>query len=153
MDSYGGVPSSVMSKATAPGQRHGQAAHRTRGMIGGQMRPSATSLTALFLVLLGGCSATRVPTASDQQAILTALVRYEESHGAEARVAGCIRPKIEVKGQRVRAKYAKSRPTEQLVGNPIAVQLEKRQGDWVVVSEEPNWPLLRRIAVYMIGLW
>jgi len=103
-------------------------------------------------LLLTGCRTAMVATAADQQGILSSLVAYEESRGVHPVLAREIRPRIRVEGRRAWAEYRKSRPTEQIVGSPIVVELGKEGSDWVVTAEKCNWPWWWHVVNHTIGL-
>ena len=99
-----------------------------------------------------GCRSTgQVPTAADQQAILTALIQYEQSKGG-GDWSSLIRPIIRAQGNKARAEYKKNRANEQIAFNPIAVELEKKENNWVVTAEKCNWPWWWHVINCTVGL-
>ena len=105
-----------------------------------------------FLMLAAGCAAGRTATPTETKAITDTLVEYEKSKGADDIWAESVFPQIRVRDDHARAKYKTMRRYEQIASNPIAVELENRNGDWAVISEKGDWPWWWHVMNHTVGL-
>jgi len=115
------------------------------------MRARAIAVCVIVLALLStACSSTRAPTLVERCAIGHAVAVHEQSR--EGDLLATTAPEIRVKGTHAWARYRKTRRTEQIVFNPILVELERGDSGWTIVSERQDWPWWWRVADQTVGL-
>lgn len=116
------------------------------------MKISLALLGLAAVVVLSGCSSTRLATSRERTTILSALHAYEKEMGAEPISSRDFNPVIRVKGDAAWARYRKNRRRQQIASAPIVVELHKLDQNWTVTKEDQDWPWWWHVINHTVGV-